>query len=286
MEGSPDFESLQPASSEKKPEREGLPSGYRMRADAHYVDQLTSRRGERAYSDRAAAAFDADTTDAAPRERRDVRERRGDRVLALVAEEVMAIEAAAALWRGQAQSQKRLAADLLQIHTNRAAWLTAANTMLESSTRGAATNVPVGALLMQLRENLATECRMAGVTLHVAANDWNVRVAVQEGEFRLGVAGAVRALLAAVPDVEHAAIRVNVTVADEAIQTVEVTQDLVQAPSAPSRFFDLSWTDRPGGWFAGLSASVARAFAQREGGNATFVPGDRRGATIRLSLTS
>ena len=59
MEGSPDFESLQPAASEKKPEREGRPSGYQMRADAHYVDQLTSRRGERAYTDRAAKVLAA-----------------------------------------------------------------------------------------------------------------------------------------------------------------------------------------------------------------------------------
>jgi hypothetical protein len=30
----------------KAPEREGLPAGYRMRADAHYVDQLTSRSAD------------------------------------------------------------------------------------------------------------------------------------------------------------------------------------------------------------------------------------------------
>ena len=32
----------------RKSDREGLPANYRMRADAHYVDQLTSRRAERA----------------------------------------------------------------------------------------------------------------------------------------------------------------------------------------------------------------------------------------------
>jgi len=30
----------------RKGEREGLPPGYRMRADAHYVDQLSARSGE------------------------------------------------------------------------------------------------------------------------------------------------------------------------------------------------------------------------------------------------
>jgi hypothetical protein len=234
---------------------------------------------------RTAASFDADTTDAGPRDRRDVRERRSDRVLAQIAEEVAAIEAAAALWRGQAQSQKRLAADLLQVHTSRAAWLTGANTLLDASSRGPVTTKPIGVLLMQVREDLATECRMAGVSLHVSADDWNARVAVHESEFKLGLAGAIRALLSAVPDVDGATIRVTATIADDALQAIEISQDMVQVPSVPSRFFDLSWIDRPGGWPAAFAAAVARAFAQREGGSATLVPGERRGATLRMTLT-
>jgi hypothetical protein len=35
---------------------------------------------------------------------------------------------------------------------------------------------------------------------------------------------------------------------------------------------------------AAFAASVARAFVQRDGGSAVFVPGDRRGGTIRLVL--
>jgi len=285
-EGSPDLEPLQPTASEKKPEREGLPSGYRMRADAHYVDQLTSRRGERVYSDhsRSVPAFDADATEPVQRDRRDIRERRSDRVLAHIAEEVSAIEAAAALWRSPGQSQRRLGADLLQIHTGRAAWLTGANTLLDGSVRGSATTKSIGALLMQVREGLATECRMAGVALHLEVDNWNAQGAVHESEFKLGVTGAVRSLLAALPDVESASIRLTATVADDALQVIEVSQDLVQIPAASGRFFDPSWTDRPGGWLAAFGASVARAFVQRDGGSAVFVPGERRGATIRLVL--
>ena len=45
----PDAVQLPPAPVvAKRPEREGLPAGYRMRADAHYVDQLTTRRPDRA----------------------------------------------------------------------------------------------------------------------------------------------------------------------------------------------------------------------------------------------
>ena len=284
-EGTPDFEPLQAVTSEKKPEREGLPAGYRMRADAHYVDQLTSRRGERVYTDhpRAAASFD-EATEAGPRDRRDVRERRSDRVLAQIAEEIAGIEAAGALFRGQAQSQRRLAGDLLQVHTNRAAWLTGANTLLDGSSRGPVTTRSAGALLMQIREDLLAECRLAGAALHVTTENWNARVAVHEAEFKLGVAGAIRALLSALPDVDGATIRVTAVVKDDTLQAVEIAQDLIQLPAVPSRFFDLSWTDRPGGWSAAFAASVARAFAQREGGSATFVPGDERGGTINLLL--
>jgi hypothetical protein len=257
-----------------------------MRADAHYVDQLTSRRGERVYSDqpRGATTFDAEATEPAARDRRDVRERRSDRVLAQIADELAAIEAASALWRSQSQGQRRLAGDLLQVHTGRAAWLSAANTMLDGSARASMTTKPLGAMLMQIRETLATECRMAGIALHLDVDNWNARGAVHEQEFKLGVTGAIRALLAALPDVESGAIRVSATVADDALQVIEVSQDLVQIPGGTGRFFDLSWTDRPGGWLSAFAASVARAFVQRDGGSAVFVPGDRRGATIRLVL--
>jgi hypothetical protein len=259
-----------------------------MRADAHYVDQLTSRRGERVYSDhsRSTAAIDADATDPvpAPRDRRDMRERRSDRVLAQIGEEVAAIEAAAALWKGQGPSQRRLGADLLQIHTGRAAWFTGANMLLDSPPRGSVTTKSIGALLLQVRENLATECRMAGVGLHLEVDNWTAQGAIHEGEFKLGVAGAIRALLAALPDVESATIRLTATVADEALQVIEISQDLVQMPPASGRFFDLTWTERPGGWLTAFGASVARAFVQRDGGSAVFVPGERRGGTIRLVL--
>ena len=235
---------------------------------------------------RAASPFDAEVTDAGPRDRRDVRERRTDRLLALVAEEVAAIDAAAALWRGQVPSQRRLAADLLQIHTNRAAWLTGANALFEGSSRGSVVTKPIGMLLMQVREDLVTECRMAGIALHVSADDWNARVSVHEGDFKLGIASAIRALLSTAPDIEGGTIRITATVVEDVLQAIEISQDLMEAPPVPSRFFDLSWTDRPGGWVSAFAASVARAFAQREGGSATFVPGERRSGTIRLVLVS
>jgi hypothetical protein len=281
-----EFEPLKPVVSEEKPEREGLPPGYRMRADAHYVDQLTSRRSERVYTDysRATGSHDADAPEPALRDRRDVRERRGDKVLAQIAEEVAAIEAAAALLRSPASTAAhRVAIDLLQVHAKRAAWLAGANTLLDGAPRGGLATRQIGALLMQVRDGVAAECRLAGVTLHFQADDWNVSIGVNEPEFLIGVSGAIRTTLAALADVDGGTIRVMLSVSGDALQAVDVAQDHTNWPVASNqRFFDLSWVDRPGGWVAALGAAAARALAQRDGGSAVFVPADRRGGTIRL----
>src|SRR5215212_10725122 len=39
------IEQTEPADAEARPRREGLPNNFRMRADSHYVEQLTARAG-------------------------------------------------------------------------------------------------------------------------------------------------------------------------------------------------------------------------------------------------
>jgi hypothetical protein len=53
---------------------------------------------------------------------------------------------------------------------------------------------------------------------------------------------------------------------------------------ADARFFDLSWSDRPGGAAAAIGAAAARAVAERHGGDATFVAGAAPGSTVRLTF--
>ena len=284
-----DVESTQPL-AEKKPEREGLPPGYRMRADAHYVEQLTSRRTDRVYTDQPRAAATAKDTDAAEpelRERRDPRERRGDRVLAQVAEDVATIESALAMLGGTSSATaQRVTLDLVRSHARRAGWLLRAQALVDGSYRGQPKTRQLGALLGQLRDALAAECRLAGVTLHVLANDWNAPVFADEQEFVAALTGAVTATMGLVAPAEAPVIRVVATVASEVLETIDITQDQVPVPSASAgRFFDLSWIDRPGGWPACLGAATARAVLQRDGGSASFATGDRRGSTIRLKFS-
>ena len=92
MSETDEFESV--AGSQKKPEREGLPPTYRMRADAHYVEQLSTRRmegdGPRA-GQRRSEAGESDAA-AEPRERRDGRDRRAERVFTQLCEDLATIE--------------------------------------------------------------------------------------------------------------------------------------------------------------------------------------------------
>jgi hypothetical protein len=263
-----------------------------MRADAHYVEQLTSRRTDRVYTDQpravaaTAAVKDGDAPEPELRERRDPRDRRGDRVLAQISEEVATIESALAmLGGGSSATAQRVTLDLVKSHAHRAGWLLRAQGLLDGTHRGQMKTRPLGALLGQVRDGLAAECRLAGVSLHVLANDWNAPVTMDDQEFVAGLTGAVMATMGLLAQVESPVIRLVADASSEGLETIEITQDQAPVPAAAAgRFFDLSWIDRPGGWPACLGAATARAVVQRDGGSASFATGERRGSTVRLSF--
>jgi hypothetical protein len=272
------------ATSNGKPEREGLPASYRMRADAHYVDQLPTRRVDRAEAYRTAGSpSDGSDQDSGS----DARERRSDRVLFQLGEEISAITSAAGLLAaGTSPLARRLSVDLIRAQAWRAAWLLRASAMIDGRQRGQRKTRPLGGILEQARQGLVPECRLAGVALQMHSTDWNAMVLVDEQILVAGITGAVVATLAIIGETDGAVIRVSVEAAGNELRTIEVTQDEVAVGStATLRFFDPTWADRPGGWSAGLGAMSARSAAQQHGGTAVFVLGDRRGTTVRMNLS-
>ena len=314
--------------ADKKPEREGLPSAYRMRADAHYVDQLTTRRAERAHLDTPRAdgspkseyharpdsrprsesgsrpdggqrpdnpGFDSgpriDTrrTDVGDREGAgEPRHRRGNRVLVQLSEDIATIQSVAAVLAGETSGvARRVSVDLIRSHAWRAGWLFRAHQILEGLHRAHVRPRPIGPMLAQLREALTPECRLTGSSLVVQTADWNATVDVDEDGLVAGIAGAVFATLGLAGDDDGLTISVIATVADGELRAVEVTQDTVQVGAVlGSRFLDASWGDRPGGWTAGLGATVARSVAHLAGGETLFLASDKRGSTIRFTFRS
>jgi hypothetical protein len=266
-----------PATS-KKAEREGLPPGYRMRADAHYVEHLTSRRGERAHAEPRGAPEMA--------ERQEGRER-SEKLLTQLAEDIATIESAiAGLAAETSRLSKRLNIDLIKSQVWRAGWALRANAILGGAYRTQIRPRPLGFLLGQVRSGWAAECRLASITLHVNASDWNAVVAVDELGLIAGVTGALVSTLGLIGQAEGAAITVNATASAGELRSVDVVQDeVLVGPGVGGRFFDASWADRPGGWFAGLGAVTARAVAHQHGGDAVFLAGEKHGSTVRLQLS-
>lgn len=255
-----------------------------MRADPHYVEQLASRRerAERADAPRAQAA-PADAADLSAAASRD---RRSDRVMGQVSDELATIASAATMLTGETSAlARRIGLELVRAQAWRASWLLKASTIVDGRHRGTVKPTPLGSMVEQLRQGLTPECRLAAVTLHLHASDGNAMVAVDAPLVMAGVTGAIMATLGLMDEAEGATIRVTFDAAGHDLRSVEVTQDLVSAPpTAALRLFDATWTDRPGGWMATMGALVARSVAQQSGGSAVFVPGDRRGSTIRIGF--
>jgi hypothetical protein len=273
----------------KRPEREGLPASYRMRADSHYVDQLTTPRPADAPRGSRRGGPTAVATDETPelRERREMRDLRLERLFAQLSEDLATVESSVAtLSSGASPTARRVMLDVMRAHTWRAAWLVRAQTLAEGSApvRGVRPR-PIGGVLSRLREGFAAECRLNSLALHVHVPDWNASVAVDEQELVTGVTGAIVSTLGLLGDADGATVKVTATATGGELRSVEVSQDEVVVPvSVAGRFFDPIWAERPGGWLAGFGAWTARKVAQRHGGEAALVAGDRRGSTLRLTF--
>ncbi len=273
------------AATARRQEREGLPPTYRMRADAHYVDQLTSRRNDRIATDmmRPPLPDASDTTgqDAPGRDRVPVQ------LIAKLSEGLGAIASASALLAGDASPlARRASVDVIRAEAWRASWLVAAHAVLDGGTRHQAGPRQVGGLLEQVRQGFAPECRLGAATLQIAAPDWNTSVSVDAAVLVTGITGAVIATFGLLGRLEGAIVTITVDASAGELRSIDVAQEDVALPaSASHRFFDHGWGEHPGGWIAGVGAAVARAAAQQHGGSATLLIGERRGTVVRLTTT-
>jgi hypothetical protein len=263
--------------SEPKTAREGLPASYRMRADAHYVDQLTSRSPEEKGRKSMAA-----TPAAAPERRTGLI----DDVLALLADQSDAIESAAARAGGERSPLARRAAwDLVRAEAWRASWMLRATALVEARHAYRARQKPLGPVVSAVREKLVPELRLAGAQLHIVTNDWNATAEVDEAAFVTGVTGAVFATLGLIDDPVGVSLRVTIKSASGELLSIEVAQDDVTVPDAVLEgFWDVTATGLAGrGLLPALGAAAARAYATLSGGQATIAAG-RRGSVLRLEF--
>jgi len=262
-------------------EREGLPSSYRMRAEDHYVDELT-RRGniERTTAGGGDGPHGAEAAALSVREHDAL-------VLERLADEIDAIDSAAALLTERTGPLPRqVAADLVRAQARRAAWLLQARPLVIHAGEPHTRSTAIGTMLGRVRDSLTAECRLAGVTLQVQTSDWQAPVNVDPETIVTGVTGAVLATLGLLGPSHGAAVRVTAVTLGGELRTVEVHQEAVTVPAMARRhLFDPAWTDRPGGVLASLGALVSRAVSRQHGGDAVFMVRERRGSTLRLTFS-
>ena len=354
-----------PFERRKAAEREGLPSGYRMRADAHYVDQLTSRSAD--VPMRLVAVEDIDEPEgASPVDaghlrslvqsitdhgvvqpllvRRDAggryrliagrnrlaaaRAASAARVPCLVhqvddaqaevlaratevratakvmapaapassrahvdtvvhvAEAVTAIRAAAGILAGDVSPMaRRVALDLVRAEAWHASWQLRAASILDRVHAWRFRSLPLGYVVRQACEGFSAECRLRAIDLKLNIVEGNAAADLDEEGLVCGVTGAVIASAGLLGAVDAPQLTLTVRRWNGKSLAVEVGQDVVLPDaSVAGRFFDRTWSDRPGGWTATMGAVVAQAVAERHGGEAAFLT-DGRGSTVRLTLS-
>ena len=328
-------------------EREGLPRGYRMRADSHYVDHLESRHSAPAIrliatrhidapagsspvpvaalvqsvaahgvlqpllvraqngryhviagSKRLAAAIAAGLTDvpcftydvdeaesAALAEADNLRapvagektapepDARWQDVLQAVSRDLATIDSAAVLLRraaGDALSQ-RVAADLIQARTWRAAWVSNAALFVKSPGCSSRTKL-LGSTMERVKSGFEAQARLAGLHLEYCVAPAAAVVALDEDLGVLALTGCLFATLAWLEGGEDVRAEVRADVPNPRTLRVEVVQRTAPVPEGNR---DL---------MVALGLSTAQAVAARYDGAVELTAIGGRGSIIRLTF--
>jgi hypothetical protein len=326
------------------PEREGLPRGYRMRADSHYVDQLESQRGGPAIRliptrqvdsivptpparlealaqsiadhgilqplivrrhngrfqliagrKRLAAAvsvgvtevpclvYDVDEAAAAELARADnlrgsapsdhnQMESSGDadcmrRVFRDLSAELAGIGSTATMFRPTANSplQQRVAADLIQAQSWRAAWLTGAAAVVAHQQHEGRVK-PIASILDGVKAGFEAEARLTSLQLDCSVSSEAAGYTCDEDLGVLAVAGCVFATLSWMDGLEQPHMEVRADAPTPRTLKIEVVQRMTPVPAEMAR--------------STLGLLIVKSLAVQHGGTAEFTVIGSRGSVI------
>ena len=264
------------------PQREGLPAGFRMRHEKHYVDELLARNH----------AGRADATPAnrvhARRFGRHVAEPKATLSMAKasadIGESLDAIGACLHLFRARTRpAAERAALDLIAAEVARATWFVQALSVLDEDAPVAHSAVDLGPVVSRIARLLAAG--QFGAAVAVEASTPGLRARGDEQLLTVAVAGIVMALQAVVERVEDAVILVRISAADGDRVRVEASQDVLSLPEAwRARLVDPNWTDRPGGRRIAVALAAAHRIAEWHDATLTLDDDGLDGCRVALSL--
>jgi hypothetical protein len=180
--------------------------------------------------------------------------------------------------------RERIAMGLIQAEAQRAGWLTQSIAVLVEDPPLQAEPVALGPLVTRIVAAMNPERVFAGVEIDY---DTGSAISVARGDEQLlsiAITGMFAALQPLVERVDGARLRVTLSGhPDAGLLHVELSQHAVRLPKPwHTRFFDATWTERPGGARAGVAVAAARHIAHLHNGALELVELD---AGCQLVLT-
>lgn len=179
----------------------------------------------------------------------------------------------------------RVALDLVRTEVHRATRLVRCLSALTADVPLAVVDVSLAAAVDQALEGFAAERRLSGVTVTVERGEGPFQVRADPDWLAAALSAAIGGMLALVQTARTPALAVRVGRASARGLSVEIGQQAVNVPAwAMGRFFEAAWTDRPGGYQAGVELAAARRLAERHAGSADVLPGDHGGCRLVLQF--
>jgi nitrogen-specific signal transduction histidine kinase len=270
-------------SGEQPSRREGLPPGFRMRHDSHYVDELMSGgRSARTTTVPAGESAEprpedsADAATAAP----------AARAYAEIGESLEAIGTCLRLFRETARPPaERVALELIETEAARAAWLVQALTVLDEESPVANGSVDLEALARRVVRLLAPGRSGSGATFTIESSAPGLKARGDESLLAMAVAAIATALQAAAERAPDAVVRVQIAEELGGRVRLEGIQNALRMPASwRARFLDPAWLDRPGGRRVAIGLAAASRVAQLHRGTLTMGGAEHGGCRLVLSL--
>jgi hypothetical protein len=242
-----------PSLEKARPARQGLPSGYRMRHDAHYVDELESRRRP---ADPNGPALAFPTSIPVTFALRDMSQE-----LEGVASCFNLVAAAARPLR------ERMGLSLARVGVERNMRAFQALRMLLEDPPLEPVQTSFAAIVEQTIKTFDEELRLTSLRIALDLPDTTIRVTGDARMLSLALQACVGTLVSLVEASNTAGVmHVAARVAD-GIVACEMRQDAYRlSPDQFSRLTDLEWSDRPGGIPAGIGLAAAARIGQAHGG--------------------
>lgn len=183
------------------------------------------------------------------------------------------------------QLRDQVAIGLIRTEAHRAMRLLRGVSLLEADPPVVRRSLDAGALLREVIGESEDERGLLGIDL-AAAIDPEVLCRADEQLVAIAFAGVLESIMALLRSSRGARIDVRLARNEPARgATLTASEEAVRMPTASwSRWFDLDWDERPGGYAAGVALLAAQRATELHGGRLEMSPTKMGGCRISLTL--